>query len=275
MSFCHYLFLFTSFFTATAIANPWANARSPANISAYAQSIGTYDNGCLSGAVTLPINGTGYQVMRLSRQRFFGHPDLKETIEIIGQQAANQHLGMLLVGDLGQVRGGPTPSGHRSHQNGLDVDIWFLLANPNRTLSNNERESLSATTVITGAADNINPHQWTRANEQVLQIAAQLPKVDRIFVNAGVKRELCNRYRGQAWLRKIRPWWKHDDHFHLRLKCPIGNSHCQSQPPLPAGDGCDASLAWWFSTEAKKPSPKPYKPKEPVLPALCQQVLLQ
>ena len=275
MPFRYYLFLFTSFFTATAIANPWANANRPANISAYAQSIGTYDNGCLSGAVTLPINGTGYQVMRLSRQRFFGHPDLKETIETIGQQSANQHLGMLLVGDLGQVRGGPTPSGHRSHQNGLDVDIWFLLANPNRMLSNNERESLSATTVITGAADSINPRQWTRANEQVLQIAAQLPKVDRIFVNAGVKRELCNRYRGQAWLRKIRPWWKHDDHFHLRLKCPIGNSHCQSQPPLAAGDGCDTSLAWWFSAEAKKPSPKPYKPKEPVLPALCQQVLRQ
>jgi len=68
----------------------------------------TYNAGCISGAVSVPANGTGYQMMRLSRNRSYGHPDLKQFIEGLGQTAASQHLGALLIGDLGQPRGGPT-----------------------------------------------------------------------------------------------------------------------------------------------------------------------
>jgi len=52
--------------------------------------------------------------------------------------------------DLGQPRGGPTLSGHRSHQSGLDVDIWFLLSKQaaSRTLAYNERETWGAPSVL-------------------------------------------------------------------------------------------------------------------------------
>lgn len=277
MSTTKLLSLIILFWSVNVIANPWANMRQPANLGGTAHSVGTYDAGCLSGAVSLPADGIGYQLMRLSRQRFYGHPELKYVIETLGQQVANRHLGVLLIGDLSQPRGGPTLTGHRSHQTGLDVDIWFLLSSPaaNRPLTQSERETLSAPSVIATNSDSIDVGRWSIANEQVLELAAGLPAVDRIFVNAVVKRELCKHYHGRAWLRKIRPWWKHDDHFHVRLKCPVGNNNCLGQPPLPAGDGCDASLAWWFSDEAKKPPAKPYKPKEPVLPELCRLVLQQ
>src|SRR5262249_13678000 len=39
-----------------------------------ARSIGFYSKGCLAGAVALPINGETWQVMRLSRNRMWGHP---------------------------------------------------------------------------------------------------------------------------------------------------------------------------------------------------------
>ena len=110
---------------ASSLAEQWSKISLP-TYSVSAQSIGTYNAGCISGAVSVPINGTGYQVMRLSRNRAYGHPDLKHFIESLGQTAAKQQLGSLLIGDLGQPRGGPTLSGHRSHQTGLDVDIWFL-----------------------------------------------------------------------------------------------------------------------------------------------------
>ncbi len=269
------LFLLGLLVAIEAVANPWSTVTQPATMGGAAQSIGTYDAGCLAGAVALPADGVGYQVMRLSRQRFYGHPDLKYVIEALGRQVASQRLGVLLIGDLGQPRGGPTLSGHRSHQTGLDVDIWFLLSAQaaSRSLTRAERESFGAPSVLAGKSDNINSAQWSQANERVLELAAGLPTVDRIFVNPSVKRELCSRHHGQRWLRKIRPWWKHDDHFHVRLKCPANNKNCVGQPPLPVGDGCDASLAWWFSDEAKKPPVKPYKPKKPVLPALCDVVL--
>ena len=256
-------------------ANPWALVTEPLQIGENAQSIGSYTAGCVSGAVALPINGLGYQAMRLSRNRLYGHPNLKKFIENLGQTIAAQGLGTLLVGDLGQARGGPALSGHRSHQTGLDVDIWFLLSEQaqHRFLTVNERESWSAPSVLSDGSSSLDYRQWSRANERVLEAAARMPEVDRIFVNPSVKRELCLSAERRDWLRKIRPWWKHDDHFHVRLKCPTDSPYCVNQEPLPAGEGCDAGLAWWFSDEATKPATKPAPYQAPELPKLCSALL--
>lgn len=257
------------------VVNNWATVKQAAQIGDSAQSIGSYTAGCLSGAVSLPQNGIGYQLMRPTRGRSYGHPDLIRFIESIGKTTNLQHWGVLLIGDLGQARGGPTPSGHRSHQTGLDVDIWFLLSSQaaNRSLAFNERETWSAPSVLVAKSDAIDDNQWSSVHEKILEAAALRPEVDRIFVNPSVKRLLCAHKPGQGWLRKIRPWWRHDDHFHVRLKCPLNNKNCTGQEPLPAGDGCDASLAWWFSQEAKTPVPAVKKPEPLVLPALCDAVL--
>lgn len=259
-------------------AQDWAKINTPS--AGTAQSIGQYTSGCVSGAQALPLHGTGYQVMRLSRQRYYGHPQLITFIQNLGRFSYEQQLGTLLIGDLGQPRGGPTLSGHRSHQTGLDVDIWFLLSTAanQRLLSAEEREDWNATSMVNLATDSINDNHWSPTHEKILQIAAEQPEVDRIFVNASIKQQLCmHKNPGDTrWLRKIRPWWKHDDHFHVRLHCPADNTHCENQAPLPAGDGCDDSLAWWFSAEAKSPTATGAKPEPPPpLPALCDQVLRQ
>lgn len=257
-------------------AADWAAVKTPSSRPAGSFSIGSYTNGCVAGTVTLPLQGPGYQVMRLSRQRYYGHADLIAFIQALGQSARDRKLGSLLIGDLGQARGGPTLSGHRSHQSGLDVDIWFLLSEQadQRVLSAEERETWSAPSVVDMRAYRIDRHAWSPKHAQVLEAAAQRPEVDRIFVHPAVKQTLCDaKFPGAAgWLRKIRPWWKHDDHFHVRLKCPADNPACQGQEPLPAGDGCDASLAWWFTDEAKTPAQGPATIPPP-LPALCEQLL--
>jgi penicillin-insensitive murein endopeptidase len=261
--------------SSSPAANNWATVTQAAQIGDSAQSIGSYTAGCLSGAVSLPPNGTGYQLMRPTRSRSYGHPDLIRFIENLAQTSHLQNWGVLLIGDLGQARGGPTPSGHRSHQTGLDVDIWYLLSQQAaiRSLEFNERETWSAPSVLAAQSDAIDNGQWSPAHEKILEAAARSPEVDRIFVNPSVKRLLCARKPPHDWLRKIRPWWKHDDHFHVRLKCPLNDKNCAGQEPLPVSDGCDASLAWWFSEEAKTPVPAAKKPEPPVLPALCDAVL--
>jgi penicillin-insensitive murein DD-endopeptidase len=251
----------------------WSKVSKPTP-SRTAQSIGKYTAGCLRGGANLPLNGQGYQVMRLSRNRYYGHPDLVRFIENLGKAAQTQRLGTLLVGDLGMPRGGPTLSGHKSHQTGLDVDIWYLLSRQaeQRELSPGERESWSAPSVLNAKANGVNPAEWSPNNEQILEIAATMPEVDRIFVNAYIKKELCGRKTSHDWLQKIRPWYAHADHFHVRLKCPPGDRHCDTQEPVPAGDGCGADLAWWFSYEATHPDKKPPAKKIP-LPQECETVL--
>ncbi len=117
--------------------------------------------------------------------------------------------------------------------------------------------------------------KWDAVNEEILKIAASDARVDRIFINPIIKQKLCTSYLGEQWLGKIRPWYGHDGHFHVRLKCPSGNSLCQSQKPIEsAGDGCGADLVSWFRAdgtikERKKSGPSIQKK----LPDECTAIL--
>ncbi len=218
--------------------------------------------------------------MRLSRNRNWGHPDLIAFVARLGAKAQQIGWDGLLVGDLSQPRGGPMTSGHRSHQIGLDADIWMRPGYA-RELSRKEREDIGSFTVTTGDHMAVN-NRWTPGHGEVLKAAASDPAVARIFVHAAIKDQLCQTAGDdRAWLRKIRPWWGHNAHFHVRLACPEGARGCIDQAPPPAGDGCDATLSWWFSDEARNPKPDPNAPKKPArrqlvladLPQACEGVL--
>lgn len=245
------------------------------------QAIGFYAKGCIAGAVALPINGSAWQVMRLSRNRNWGHPDLIALLERVAVKA-QKTAGWpgLLVGDMSQPRGGPMFTGHASHQIGLDADIW-LTPMPNRQLSREEREETSAVMMVRKDRLDIDPSTWTPAHLPVIRAAAQESQVERIFVNAAIKKALCREAKGgRSWLSKVRPMYGHDYHFHIRMKCPPGSANCEAQTPPADGEGCSAGdLAYWFSDAVlhPKPPPTPPKPKPPLtlanLPSECRQVL--
>jgi len=229
-------------------------------------SIGSYTKGCIAGAVPLPQEGATWQVMRPARNRFWGHPVLIAVIERI---AANLPAGWpgLLVGDIGQPRGGPMVTGHASHQIGLDADIW-LTPMPEQRLSLADRDNLPAKSIVTADGNDVDPAVWGPPYRQLIETVARTPELARMFVNAAIKRQLCREVANSpgtdhAWLAKVRPWWGHDDHFHIRLNCPPGQTLCQAQDPVPPGDGCGKELDWWFTAEAKHP--KPSAPEQPLL----------
>ena len=184
----------------------------------------------------------------------------------------------LLVGDMSQPRGGPMLTGHASHQIGLDADVW-MMPMPNHTLSRVEREETSSTNVVRADRLDIEPKTWTPSHLAMLRYIARQPEVQRIFVNAAIKKAICRDATGdRSWLSKMRPIFGHDYHFHIRLACPSGEASCQMQDPVPDGDGCDSSLAWWFKPQVLHPKLDPNaKPKPPMtmaaLPAACRAVL--
>ncbi|PKP74050.1 MAG: penicillin-insensitive murein endopeptidase [Alphaproteobacteria bacterium HGW-Alphaproteobacteria-6] len=278
---------------APVAAEPLANQLFGARRQASAQppeAIGSYAKGCGAGMVQLPETGPGWQAMRLSRNRNWGQPELIAFIADLG--AAAQRLGWagIYVGDMSQPRGGPMTSGHASHQIGLDADIWMLP--PRRlTLNRAEREAISSVSVRTEDQTRINGN-WTPAHQRLMQAAASDPRVERIFVAAAVKVAMCQgaRRADKRWLQKIRPLYGHNTHFHVRLKCPRGSRHCQTQTPTVAelskgGDGCDETLNWWVTTyldELRNPpkdrpaQPRPRGPRDYTmadLPARCAAVL--
>jgi penicillin-insensitive murein endopeptidase len=243
--------------------------------------IGFYAKGCIAGAQALPINGDTWQVMRLSRNRNWAHPDMIALLERLSAKA-HRDAGWpgILVGDMAQPRGGPMITGHHSHQLGLDADVW-LTPMPDRRLSRNEREDMSAVMMVRSDRLDIDPKVWTSGQLAVIRDAAQEPRVQRIFVNAAIKKALCRDARGdRSWLSKVRPMYGHDYHFHIRITCPAGAKECVPQTPPPDGEGCSpADFAYWFSDPVLHPKPptEPPKPSHPMtlaqMPADCRQVL--
>ena len=165
--------------------------------------IGSYARGCLAGGEALPITGPNWQVMRLSRNRNWGTPELVNYLETFSHDVASDGWNGLLVGDMSQPRGGPMASGHASHQIGLDVDIWFQPM-PDHTLSTKERETMAAGSLLIKGHLAVNPKKWSDLYARLLKRATSYPEVVRIFVSPAIKQELCNTVGSdRAWLRKL------------------------------------------------------------------------
>ena len=233
--------------------------------------IGSNAAGCIAGAVELPLDGPGFQAIRIGRSTFWGHPRTIATLELLAREAHAAGLPDLYMNDVAAPRGGPIPS-HAGHQIGLEADIW-LDVTPKPVLSPGQRESLEPPSVVLPDGRGVDPAVWRPEHATLLRLAAGLPNVERIFVNPAIKRELCETTTGdRTWLRLIRPWYGHASHFHIRFRCPADQPECVEPAPVPPGDGCDATLQWWFD-QLDHPAP-PSAPHAPApLPAACRAIM--
>ncbi|AUI85368.1 penicillin-insensitive murein endopeptidase [Vibrio azureus] len=263
-------------FSSSAFATSWEQASEPTiNSSA---SIGSYANGCLDGAQALPLQGVGYQVLRSQTRRYYGHPNAITFLQKLGKKAQQDLDTHLLIGDMSLARGGRFSSGHSSHQTGLDIDIWLRLADV--PLSDNELKIPKPLSVVDLKNYRILDKNWDPRHFELIRYTASQDDVARIFVHPVIKQQLCTQESSsnRDWLRKIRPWWGHHYHFHIRLKCPASSSNCIEQSPPPSGDGCGKELESWQpkfalapSKNNKKASPKP-KPKK-LPPEQCLKIM--
>jgi penicillin-insensitive murein endopeptidase len=250
--------------------------RQAAPVAMAARAIGYYTHGCLAGGKALPINGPTWQVMRLSRNRNWGHPELVKFLERFANKAPSIGWPGLLVGDMAQPRGGPMLTGHWSHQVGLDADIW-LTPMPGRELTRQEREEMSATNIVADDWMDVRPDIWSEKYINLYKMAAKDPEVERVLANPAIKKALCRDVKGdRSWLHKIRPVLGHNYHFHVRIGCPADSTECKAQPVPPTDEGCGKELDAWFKKPAKEPPPgvarKPLLMS--ALPPACKQILM-
>jgi penicillin-insensitive murein endopeptidase len=234
--------------------------------------------GCIAGAVRLPVDGPGFETIHLGRSSFWGAPQTIAGVETLGAEAKAAGLGTLYVEDIARPRGGPLPGGHAAHQIGLDADVG-LDTSPKPALTAATRETVELPSLVSADQRGVDPARWSADTIALLKLAAGLPGVDRVLVNPAIKQQLCNdartdrRNQDWAWLRLIRPWWGHAAHMHIHFRCPEGQADCVQQAPPPPGDGCDATLQWWFDQLNAPPAP-PAPPKPPTPPpAACLAVM--
>jgi len=259
--------------TGPAGYNPIAWSRADGPAPGPAQAIGGYAAGCLSGGVALPGEGAGYQVIRMSRQRNFGHPALVGFVKDFGVKVAAAGLGTALIADMAQARGGPMSFGHASHQSGLDADVWLRLDLP--PMGRAAREHLEEIKYV-DYDDRRVTADWSAKQAEMIRIAAADPRVSRLFVSPAIKQALCRKeWKDRDWLGKLRPWHGHDGHMHVRLSCPPGSAQCEEQRELPDGDGCGEDLRVWLNRAmpVTEIPPERARPRNPQLPPACHAVL--
>lgn len=262
------LFSSLALLSATAFSTQWEKIHQP--VSGQAQPIGGYSNGCIIGAQPLALKGEGYQVIRSVKNRYYGHPQLLDYLTKLGQRSKATGLPPILIGDMAMPAGGRFSSGHASHQTGLDADIWLRFGPMDDETARNPAGL--ATLMVDRATQRVDERVWTDNQFKLIKLAAQDSRVNRIFVNPAIKVKLCNSEGAdRAWLQKIRPWYGHDSHIHVRLGCPQDAKNCENQAALPAGDGCGAELYSWFEPALKSSTPKPKV--LPASPYQCQMIL--
>jgi len=236
--------------------------------------IGAYTRGCVAGAEQLALAAPRWLVLHPSRNRAWGHPALIRFLQSLADGVAVDGYRGLLVGDLAQPRGGPLPSDHNSHQVGLDADVW-LTPMPAQPIN---VETFEPPSMVDFDRLRVN-RLFGAAQMSMLERAATASDVERIFVSPPIKRALCERATGErGWLRKIRPWFGHSAHMHVRLACPSGSTSCVPQAPPPEGEGCGAELQSWLDDRSWLHRPvRPYDPdaalKLDALPGECRRVL--
>lgn len=248
-------------------------------------AFGFYSKGCIAGAVAIANDGPTWQAMRPARNRRWGHPELIKLVIKLSQKAQQGGWNGILVGDISQPRGGPMLSGHASHQMGLDADIW-LNEMPKRRYSTRERNNVSAVSMLKDRYS-VSEKIWTKGHFNLIKSAARFEQVERVLVHPGIKKKLCDTATGdRSWLQKVRPYWGHHYHMHVRMGCPAGSAGCRKQAATVPGDGCGKNLKWWFDVglappkKIKRPKgwkPPKVKPKRQIrlgdLPQACAVVL--
>ena len=252
--------------SGAAIPSPPGPAPGPLHIIG-----GGAAGGCFAGGERLPESGIGFETVHRDRSSFWGAPQTIAGIERLGREAKADGLPTLLVEDISRPRGGPM-SVHAAHQVGLDADIALDMT-PRPPLTAAARQTIVLASLVRPDQRGVDPDRWSPAVVALLQLAATLPDVDRVLVNPAIKRQLCTQVRGdRTWLRLIRPWYGHAAHMHVHFRCPPHQPDCVQMAPPPSGDGCDATLQWWFDRLDQPPVPsKPYH--RPPLPAACRTIL--
>ncbi len=252
----------------SALAVPLGGAQAPERIVG-----GPSTGGCIAGAVQLPAQGEGFETIHLGNSSFWGASETISRIALLGERVRAAGLPDVYVDDISRRFGGPMPGGHLSHQVGLDADV-SLDVRSRPPLTPATRETVELPSLVRPDGRGVVPERWSDGVVTLLRLAAGLPEVDRILVNPAIKRQLCQSVTGdRAWLRLIRPWYGHAAHMHIRFRCPAGQAECQQPPLPPVGDGCDATLQWWFDQLDHPPKPSGAPQRVPTPPAVCRGIL--
>lgn len=206
-------------------------------------SLGRADRGLLRNARALPTSGPGYIVPRtwVTRGDVYGTDELVDAIQRAARAVDERFPGGTLgVGDLSPRGGGSRPH-HKSHENGRDADLIFYSVDdaghplpPPNAMPRYDRH-LRSRSPRDGTPEPIGPRLFdVPRNWALVSALVADPEVDveYLFISKPLRDQLLQYARlvrepdaivSKAAIALRQPGRRtlpHDDHLHLRIKCP-------------------------------------------------------
>lgn len=208
------------------------------------QAVGRVNAGRLENGISLVIadsKNVGFTLRRPNLNKHWATSELAYLIDKMGtytRKIAPDHI--LRIGNISKEHGGKSAP-HKSHQNGLDVDIAFYF-------KSDADSAASESAIKNGSprADWMMAQQW-----ELFKYVTSSKFVNRIFIHPALKKALCQNAikkgelqrdskSGIAYetLRRLRPESGHYNHFHMRIECSESQIRCRTLAPPPAQTGC-------------------------------------
>ncbi len=184
-------------------------------------------------------SSSNFKIYMPSRENGYGTFQLANVLQDLGKKVNELMPGSkLAVGAISSKNGGKQ-KGHKSHQNGNDADISYLV-------NNSQLEFKSVTTKAGVQSALLVPENWA-----LFKFAFSTGKVEMIFTDSKIKKAICqeailkgelkdskDRSEIYSFLSLIRVTPGHDDHFHLRVKCGTDNPLCKTRRYKNLDSGC-------------------------------------
>jgi penicillin-insensitive murein endopeptidase len=106
------------------------------------------------------------------------------------------------------------------------------------------------------------PEIFTAHHAAIIRRAASYREVERVLVHPGIKKAMCELKEGdRSNFHKIRPYWGHHYHMHIRMFCPKDSPGCTPQAVVGTDDGCGKEVDDWIARMKRIYAPRP--PVEP------------
>lgn len=207
------------------------------------EAIGFYSNGKISNSVSVDDYSESH-IRKLYRNRgqLFGTTETMLALSGLADHMKSSFpsVEVTQIGDISSKMGRKIRR-HKSHQNGLDSDVVYYRVNE-QAQPESELE-WGEDFVINGK---LTKNFHIKRNWEAMKYLVNNHDVGRIFVDGKIKKALCSYAKKVGefqqeleTLRRLRIENSvHMHHFHLRLKCPSGNSRCKAQAEPPTGSGC-------------------------------------
>jgi penicillin-insensitive murein endopeptidase len=233
-------------------------------------------DGTLTRAVRLRMGALLRPVKSYARQgNFYGTSELVSLLERAARTiAARWPHSQLAVGELSAARGGKL-EGHHSHRSGRDADVAFFMRDDQGRQSRFLRfVTFGSEGVATRASGTLyfdDARNWAIV---ATMLRDQESRVQYMFVAQSIRTRLLMEARRQgesdeflraaaAVLVEPKERHKHDNHFHVRIYCPVNDRpHCQDSAPYwpwyegapPGGQYTELPLVRWRRASAELPT---------------------